>query len=147
MAEELWEIKVSVPMRLPGWQRDVLFAAVVRAVSDWEPDERDGWDADVAGCPAAEWPEIVDLQASRQAWAEEAMRLDSALDVIAEHCEELSAKADTKIGEVVGADLAWAAWGRAAQWMRHARNQRPCSLPECVVHPASSSVLPEGEAP
>lgn len=81
MAEELdaqWEIKVSVPMRLPGEQRDELFAAVVRAVSDWEPDERDGWDADVAGCPATEWPDLVDLRLSRQAWAEEAMRLELA---------------------------------------------------------------------
>jgi hypothetical protein len=89
---------------------------------------------------------VTEVESSRQAWAEEAMRLDTALDVIAEHCEELSAKADTKIGEVAGADLAWAAWGRAAQWMRHARNQRPCTLPDCAVHPVSSSVIPDGEA-
>ena len=53
--------------------------------------------------------ELERSEASRQAWAEEAMRLDTAFDVIAAHCEELSAKADTKIGEVAGADLAWAA--------------------------------------
>jgi hypothetical protein len=80
MAEELdpqWEIKVSVPMRLPVEMRHELFEAVVSAVSAWEPDERDGWDADVAGCPADEWPDLVELQASHRAWAEEAMRLDT----------------------------------------------------------------------
>lgn len=79
MAEDKqWEIKVSVPMRLPVEQRQELFAAVVGAVEEWEPApaERDGWDADVAGCPAAEWPEIVRLASSRQAWAEEALRLE-----------------------------------------------------------------------
>lgn len=81
MAEDKqWEIKVSVPMRLPVEQRQELFAAVVGAVEEWEPApaDRDGWDADVAGCPADEWPEIVRLASSRQAWAEEAAHLKQA---------------------------------------------------------------------
>jgi hypothetical protein len=99
--DKQWEIKVSVPLRLPGEQRQELFAAVVGAVEDWEPApaERDGWDADVAGCPADEWPEIVESRSSRQAWAEEAARLreqvaewralDSARDDAAEVIEVL----------------------------------------------------------
>lgn len=148
------------------WQRDQLDAEALKwtevagehaaeleserkIVEQWERGHQNEvlpYTAALEGEIAALRAEAAEERSSRQAWAEEAMRLDTALDVIAEHCEELSAKADTKIGEVAGADLAWAAWGRAAQWMRHARNQRPCSLPECVVHPASSSVLPEGEA-
>lgn len=55
MAEELdpqWEITVSVPHRLPVEMRQDLFEAVAQAVARWEPVQRDGWDADVFGCPA-----------------------------------------------------------------------------------------------
>ena len=94
------------------------------------------WEARVESGRADDWCAKWDAaEASRRDWAADADRLDTALDVIAAHCEELSANADAKIGEVAGADLAWAAWGRAAQWLRHARNQRPCSLPLCAVHP------------
>lgn len=79
--------------------------------------------------------ELARVEASRRDWAAEAERLDGALEVIALHCEELSAKADARIGDIAGADLAWAAWGKAAQWLRHARNQGACELPRCAVHP------------
>lgn len=50
MTEPHWQVVVRVPMRLPLEQHDELFAAVADAVAQWEPDERDGWDADVSGC-------------------------------------------------------------------------------------------------
>lgn len=52
--DNLWEITIRVPMWLSGEQRQELFSAVAEAVHDWEPDYRDGWDADVSGRPAAE---------------------------------------------------------------------------------------------
>lgn len=51
MAEEpQWQVTVRVPMRLTPERHDGLFTAVADAVAQWEPDERDGWDADVSGC-------------------------------------------------------------------------------------------------
>lgn len=79
------------------------------------------------------------VEASRRDWAAEADRLDTALVAIAEHCEELSAKADVQIGQIAGADLAWAAWGKVAQWLKHARSQDPCARPQCSVHPDRES--------
>jgi hypothetical protein len=84
--------------------------------------------------------ELNRAASSRQAWAEEAMRLDDALNGLAGRCEELSANADAKIGEVPGADVAWAAWSKAAQWMRKARTQpEPASRPVCAVHPTQDA--------
>lgn len=130
MAEELndepqWELRVLVPMRRPVEERLALFDAVAHAVAEWEPDERDGWDADVTGCPERdrlsyrdsqlllwlhaeavhlnEWylktgriqqrwvdedrtemdrltAELKRVEASRQAWAEEAARLEMAIE-------------------------------------------------------------------
>lgn len=54
MSEPQWQITIRVPMRLAVEERHDLFEAVVAAVSDWEPDDRDGWDADVSGHPAVE---------------------------------------------------------------------------------------------
>lgn len=52
--EPLWQVSVTVPMRLDAEQRHELFSAVVSTVEGWEPNVRDGWDADVSGHPADE---------------------------------------------------------------------------------------------
>ena len=52
--EPQWRIGIEVPMRLPSDQRHELFGLVADLVHDWEPDERDGWDVNVYGCPAAD---------------------------------------------------------------------------------------------
>jgi hypothetical protein len=52
MSEEMWQVVVRVPMRIGDAQRDALFNRVADAAHDWEPDDRDGWDVDVAGCKA-----------------------------------------------------------------------------------------------
>ena len=52
--DDLWQITIRVPMHLPVEQRHELFSAVAEAVHGWEPDDRDGWDADVYGRPAGE---------------------------------------------------------------------------------------------
>jgi hypothetical protein len=49
-----WQISVRVPLSLPVEMRHALFAAVAKAVHDWEPDDRAGWDADVNGAPERE---------------------------------------------------------------------------------------------
>jgi len=95
MAEEpQWQVTVRVPMRLPVEQRQALFEAICAVVSDWEPDDRDGWDADAFGCPEADAQRAVvanyeELESalngersSRQAWAAEAERLQADLDEI-----------------------------------------------------------------
>lgn len=54
MAEELeadWEVTVTVPLRLPAEQREALFNAVADAVAEWEPDDRQDWDAIVSAHP------------------------------------------------------------------------------------------------
>lgn len=80
--EQQWQVTVSVPMRLDGEDRQDLFNAIVTAVANWEPDDRDGWDADVYGNPAQppnladqlrEWADILlrgtgDVPAGDVAW-------------------------------------------------------------------------------
>lgn len=119
---------------------DTLAGALGYPRSDSGPDDPNGGgyvtgEHTAVSLAAEAGKALVSVEASRRDWAAEADRLDTALDVIAAHCEDLSAKADATIGEIAGADLAWSAWGRAAQWLRHARNQFPCSLPLCAVHP------------
>lgn len=46
-----WQVTVTVPMALSAEQKDELFTVIADAVHDWEPDDRGGWDADVAGHP------------------------------------------------------------------------------------------------
>jgi hypothetical protein len=42
---DTWTVTVEVPMALPDEAKDSLFTAVADAVHDWEPADRDGWDA------------------------------------------------------------------------------------------------------
>lgn len=51
--DDTWTVAVEVPISLPVEMRHDLFAAITRAVSEWEPDDRDGWDVDVSGYPTA----------------------------------------------------------------------------------------------
>lgn len=46
---QAWRIAVEVP--LDALDRDALFSAVAQAVHDWEPEQRDGWDANVHAEP------------------------------------------------------------------------------------------------
>jgi hypothetical protein len=97
MAEERWQVTVRVPMRLSDEQREQLFNRIADVVHDWEPEQRDGWDADVAAAPAGDEPllpavfgydlahreltaEVERERSSRQAWAEEALRLEMELE-------------------------------------------------------------------
>lgn len=68
-----WTIAVQVPIGLPVEMRHALFSAVAAAVSGWEPDDRDGWDADVSGYPTADslhaWQAEATVQRSREALA------------------------------------------------------------------------------
>lgn len=49
MTERNYVIRVTVPFsKLDNAMRDGLFTAVSDAVFDWEPEERDGWDADIS---------------------------------------------------------------------------------------------------
>lgn len=50
----LWQVAVRVPLSLPVEIRHQLFAVVSDAVAAWEPDDRDGWDADVSGAPLSD---------------------------------------------------------------------------------------------
>lgn len=52
--EPQWRIGIEVPMRLPGDERHDLFERVAALVHRWEPQARDGWDANVYGCPVAD---------------------------------------------------------------------------------------------
>lgn len=42
-----WVMRVAVPLALNDDLRDRLFDAVADAVAAWEPEGRDGWDADL----------------------------------------------------------------------------------------------------
>ncbi len=46
-----WQVRVSIPVRVPAEQRDRLFTAIADAVTAWEPADRDGWDALVEAGP------------------------------------------------------------------------------------------------
>jgi len=46
---EVYRLTVDVPANLPETMITDLFIAVADAVHDWEPQQRDGWDADVLG--------------------------------------------------------------------------------------------------
>lgn len=116
MAEERWQVTVRVPMRLPEVQREQLFEVIADAVADWEPEQRDGWDADVAAGPAeaeAMLPAVFgyDLaqrelageleleRASRQAWAEAAAALkQAAIDTREEMSLYLKVMSTGKLG-------------------------------------------------
>jgi hypothetical protein len=50
--DQLWQITVRVPLRIPTEMRDELFNIIADTVASWEPVDRDGWDADVSGAPA-----------------------------------------------------------------------------------------------
>jgi hypothetical protein len=47
-----WVIQVTVPSDVPD--RDALFNAVADAATEWEPEDRDGWDIDVSAGPEAD---------------------------------------------------------------------------------------------
>ncbi|TYK45184.1 hypothetical protein [Actinomadura decatromicini] len=51
---DTWTVAVEVPLSLPADMRHDLFSMIAAAVSRWEPDDRDGWDADVSGYPTAD---------------------------------------------------------------------------------------------
>lgn len=53
-AEPQWRIGIEIPHRLPLDVRQELFERVAEVVHDWEPQDRDGWDVNVYGCPADE---------------------------------------------------------------------------------------------
>jgi hypothetical protein len=180
VAEELnddrqWEIRVLVPMRLPVEMRQDLFEAVAQAVSRWEPVNRDGWDADVSGCPERQrltyresqellwlhaeavwreqdltrqrdaWWEVQsrrvgaliverdEAAASRQAWAEEAMRLEVRLEQV---------RADRQ-RRIDNSDRL-----RTALCVAFGYDTDPDEYPgdDALVERLSSSVLPDGEA-
>lgn len=50
-----WSITVTVPESVP--ERDALFAAVANTVREWEPEDRDGWDAEIVAGPAVADPD------------------------------------------------------------------------------------------
>ncbi|MCP9947218.1 hypothetical protein [Actinomadura madurae] len=52
--DDTWTVAVEVPLSLPVDLRHDLFTAVASAVRDWEPDNREGWDAEVYGTPTAD---------------------------------------------------------------------------------------------
>jgi len=56
----VWEITIGVPSDLATDLRHDLFDRVAAVVHDWEPTDRDGWDADVFGHPASFLREEVD---------------------------------------------------------------------------------------
>lgn len=66
MTEPAWEVVVSVPLSLDVEQRQALFEAIVATVAEWEPDDRDGWDADVSGRPTPP----TDLADRMHEWAD-----------------------------------------------------------------------------
>lgn len=72
-------------------------------------------------------------RSSRQAWAEEAMRLDEAIQSTARRFEAQAQKAEDKLGEHPDALMANACWKRAATWLREASAE--VTLPVCTVHP------------
>lgn len=210
MSEERWQVTVRVPMRLPDEQREALFNRVADAVSEWEPEQRDGWDADVAAGSAGDEPLLpavfgyevgqrdaradLDLllwlhaeaswwlaldrdehesadqlnnwyrqaeyarrqmaiaradrdreRSSRQAWAEEALRLEQVLESIAAGFDERARErdaADDGQGETCDGNCsnddchtisAVATWGRAASAIRRALTE--AARPQCGVHP------------
>lgn len=47
--EKTYRITVDIPADLPDELREALVEAVADAVHDWEPKDREGWDADVSG--------------------------------------------------------------------------------------------------
>lgn len=51
MNDPTWQVVVEVPIRIGADSRLTLFDAVARAVHDWEPADRDGWDAEVSAGP------------------------------------------------------------------------------------------------
>jgi hypothetical protein len=51
--DDTWTVAVEIPMGLPDEMRRSLFETVTAAVAEWEPADRDGWDAGVAGYPTA----------------------------------------------------------------------------------------------
>lgn len=52
MAEpNAWRIEITVPLGLTDELRDRLFTAVADVVHEWEPADREGWDAFVSGHP------------------------------------------------------------------------------------------------
>lgn len=53
-SEPQWRIGIEVPMSLPGEQRHDLFERAAALVHDWEPEDRDGWDVNVYGCPVSD---------------------------------------------------------------------------------------------
>lgn len=61
---DTWTVAVQVPIGLSVEMRHALFSAVAAAVSGWEPDDRDGWDADVSGYPTAAGYEMGCLDAA-----------------------------------------------------------------------------------
>lgn len=205
MAEELedpqWEITVLVPMRLPVEMRQDLFEAVAQAVARWEPVNRDGWDADVSGCPErqrltyresqellwlhaeAVWQLahaevdfvrslneqqallmetmsklVVQERSSRQAWAEEAMRLDVELaaahteDSVSFRAEDFGLDVDTDAGGIY-ISLNHRRAARTEAWgddvnVDYDEDGIPTGV-EILRSPrpaVSSSVLPDGEA-
>lgn len=44
-----YRIEITIPLGLPAELRERLIHAVADVVHDWEPDDRVGWDAFVAG--------------------------------------------------------------------------------------------------
>lgn len=49
--EPTWRVLVEIPQRVVDEHGDGLFTAVADAVTDWEPDDRDSWDAQVVAGP------------------------------------------------------------------------------------------------
>lgn len=75
-------------------------------------------------------------EVSRQAWAEEAMRLDTIIETQIGRFEAQALKADAKIGEIPDALTAEACWRNAAKWLRKAYTVEAAeSVPVCAVHP------------
>lgn len=84
--EAMWQIQITVPMRVDG--RDLLFDAVVSAVAGWEPEDRDGWDADVSGAPAAAGLPAEVIEAAARAMYEHGSSGTWAWDQLAETSRE-----------------------------------------------------------
>lgn len=101
-----------------------------RAISEYLDERRARW----AEEHEKRRDELERSEASRRAWAEEAMRLDTIIHTQIGRFEAQALKADAKIGELPDALTAEACWRNAAKWLKKAVAVED-SGPQCSVHP------------
>jgi len=101
-----------------AWKRDQFQAALrqEREISEDLDARRARW----AEEHEKRRDELERSEASRQAWAEEAMRLDTIIETQIGRFEAQALKADSKISEHPDALTAEACWRNAAKWLKKA---------------------------